>query len=443
MKLDEFQSIQTYAEAFEKLAINRKNNNSCPFADEINEGMVYSSTLSESNLKPSKLSSQKLFGLQSDSSLLGRIFAREIWKAYRFLEKPHPIASDDKAMAEKSGERIIRQLVARCFNDSPLVELDPKIRGLFKQLLRLAFRNRITRQVDKLSEWFSEGTCRFVSRDIDSLNEIFRSPDLFLSAGLIGRSNKNEFRGLSNDCHARAKNYADQGIDLAEAIKDIKKRKEKEKVYVLDLGCSGARTLYDLKCEFGDRIVTVGISLYEEPHLYTDLFLNRPFEVLPDSFRNRFDLVFSRYGFDYSFMPHIAIDNAFNCLAPGGVFHLYRQCVSPLVRIESERTAAILTEIYCLEIQRLQSDCTDQEWEDYLKRAGKYLENSMKEPTVLASSEHMEELKYCADGLMNYNRFKWEKEIATEIGDGPNVFLGHPITTEINHWVTFTKHNRQ
>jgi SAM-dependent methyltransferase len=94
---------------------------------------------------------------------------------------------------------------------------------------------------------------------------------------------------------------------------------------LLDVGSADARMLSEMKDVFGNKIETHSLGPDDFPRFTVDFHHYRMGELLPKSFKGKFDLVFSNRAIEYGVLPNLSVRNIAYSLAPGGQAYLHYQ----------------------------------------------------------------------------------------------------------------------
>ena len=113
------------------------------------------------------------------------------------------------------------------------------------------------------------------------------------------------------------KRYRNGGIDALKITREVAAKKAGV-IRVLDVGAATAKMLAELRRKIRGRIETHALSPQDEPREPVDFFHLLTAEYLPEEFRRKFDVIFSHRALEYSLLPHVAIRNISEALAPGG-----------------------------------------------------------------------------------------------------------------------------
>jgi len=108
-----------------------------------------------------------------------------------------------------------------------------------------------------------------------------------------------------------------EGVDIAGAVA-ISCKNDGFPARILEVGAGDSNTLHELKGQFGDRIETHALGLFEEPHAPVDAHHSLSAEFYPAEFSKKFDMIFSFYTMGYLALPHLGLRNIAHSLSDGG-----------------------------------------------------------------------------------------------------------------------------
>ncbi|MFA6328490.1 MAG: methyltransferase domain-containing protein [Candidatus Micrarchaeia archaeon] len=111
--------------------------------------------------------------------------------------------------------------------------------------------------------------------------------------------------------------FEENGMDFLAAAKTAIDAK-KGRINALDVGCGDGTALYELKRGLGDKIVTRGLSLFQETQAPLDYSYHLSAEMMPDFFKGKFDLALSNKTIQYTALPHLVLANIAESLASKG-----------------------------------------------------------------------------------------------------------------------------
>jgi ubiquinone/menaquinone biosynthesis C-methylase UbiE len=108
-----------------------------------------------------------------------------------------------------------------------------------------------------------------------------------------------------------------RAIPVEERVRAIFERTG-EPVQILDVGCGDGKALLEIQQRFGERVSIYGLSLCSIPMIPAERSVCMPVELLPDTYRGRFELILCRHALNMFLCPPIALRAMAYCLTRGG-----------------------------------------------------------------------------------------------------------------------------
>jgi len=133
---------------------------------------------------------------------------------------------------------------------------------------------------------------------------------------------KSEYYSESYNSNDVFQGYGSRGLkgypmDVVAHMKELYEKNGRT-IRILDVGSCDAYMLYQLKRKFNKRVETHGLSPFDEAHFKVDYYHKLTAERMPAEFKGYFDLVISNRTLEYVLLPHHALNNIVQSIAPGG-----------------------------------------------------------------------------------------------------------------------------
>ncbi|MDO8537386.1 MAG: methyltransferase domain-containing protein [archaeon] len=259
-----------------------------------------------------------------------------------------------KRFSHSSGE--VRRVIGRMFGFEPLTDLTNQERKILRRYTELTVEKFLTQLNEDAGNLLSGATKIAIGKKHlkeedykklkgTSIKSMFygtkkygkveyfhRSPE---GGGSMGTFQVQGSRGL--------KSYS---FDVLEEATKIYRRKQSQ-VRVLDVGSGTAEMLWELKRKMGTKVETHSLFVEDEPRYKTDFEHMLTAEFVPKAFHKKFDLIISQIALRYAILPHIAIRNIAESLAPNGKALIHwgepRVSVENITKIGKEVTASFFS----------------------------------------------------------------------------------------------------
>lgn len=104
---------------------------------------------------------------------------------------------------------------------------------------------------------------------------------------------------------------------FTDLVANIRKRTGKENINMLDIGGGLGTASFQVE-QLDNHIHATNLTIDEEPAMYPVERVLAPAEAMPESFREKYDLMVSNQAFRYFTYPDIALENCLKALSIGG-----------------------------------------------------------------------------------------------------------------------------